>query len=627
MRFCPFCSAENADDAINCRGCARKLPLATRPRRTAHGTEADGQDEEREAPTLASIAPGPAALRRGPPTPQPRSPSELGRRQTDLVVEGSGRPGEPSRTTPPLPSRQTRDRQAASEASRSIPLPTPGTRNKPASIPPPTPARARRPSSGTPPSLPRPTRAPSALDDWAAAADHTIAEPIAPAEPLPPAAGAPRARPSRPSTAPSPEPTSTKTRVDHASIPELPEADIHDWATDANLVLEDARAQSNWDGDAAETRADSSWGGSADGPPPTRLRPLSNDDPKLANASVEPIPDAPDRGLFKAVGYAWSFFRARRQRNIVIKRLTSEIERQTSELDGVLGTLGKQIREHQIDNRVLAAENQAIDRAQERLRVAHEQAAELETRTADENAKFSELETEREIKVAEAEARVTEAVSKKNNYEGQHRALRDERKEIERRQKGYVKASEDRERQAAKADSPQAAAAMQKSSEELRRQAKALDPERQDVERRLAGLEKPLSKALAKVEALKADLDSARHALNDAREGHRRRMAEIEAEQGTRARELSAAEAEIERRMVTLGTLVNLHRVNHPSFTDLYSRIDVLRNAISARTSEIEHLNAERDEYDRGALIRGFVVIGCVVLGVLALVAILLAVN
>ena len=50
------------------------------------------------------------------------------------------------------------------------------------------------------------------------------------------------------------------------------------------------------------------------------------------------------------------------------------------------------------------------------------------------------------------------------------------------------------------------------------------------------------------------------------------------------------AQAEIHRHEVTLGTLINLHRIEDPDFHDLYARMDRLRSAIGARGAEIDRL-------------------------------------
>src|SRR5204862_8156271 len=99
-------------------------------------------------------------------------------------------------------------------------------------------------------------------------------------------------------------------------------------------------------------------------------------------------------------------------------------------------------------------------------------------------------------------------------------------------------------------------------------------------------LERPITEANARLDAAKAELDAAKRSLNDAREGHGHRLAELDAEQKRKGREVGLAEAEIQRRLVTLGTLVNLNRVEDPSFPELYQRIDRLRSAITARTTE-----------------------------------------
>ncbi len=78
--------------------------------------------------------------------------------------------------------------------------------------------------------------------------------------------------------------------------------------------------------------------------------------------------------------------------------------------------------------------------------------------------------------------------------------------------------------------------------------------------------------------------------------------------------------------MVTLGTLVNLNRIEDPQFSELYTRIDRLRGAITARTTEIEKLAAEREAYDRGTLVRGVATIGGAILILITLIVIVTAI-
>ena len=205
-------------------------------------------------------------------------------------------------------------------------------------------------------------------------------------------------------------------------------------------------------------------------------------------------------------------------------------------------------------------------------------------------------------------------------------ALRDKRKELERRQKAYLKNADDNDRQAGSGADGRSAPGAAPRAERHRKEAAALEPERQEIDRRLAALERPISEATARLDAAKAELDAAKRSLDDAREGHTHRLAELDAEQKRKAREVALAEAEIQRRLVTLGTLVNLNRIEDPQFAELYQRIDRLRGAITARTTEIEKLTAEREAYDRGTLVRGVAAIGGAFVALIALIVILRAV-
>lgn len=337
------------------------------------------------------------------------------------------------------------------------------------------------------------------------------------------------------------------------------------------------------------------------------------------------MPEAPEPGLIAAGRYALAFTRARWQRRGAIKLLAGAIKDDTAALDHVLSTLGSRARQLGVDNQALGNENAAIDAAVKRRADIEHSQAELSNRQAEETNKFVELEAERQGKVGDSEAAVDRAQVALGELEAQRRGLRDKRKTVERQQKGYLKAAEDREEQAGKTAMGDARAGLRRAAEDLRRDAAALDPERQELERRMSALERPISQAMVTVEALRAELDAARRSLGDVREGHRHRLAELEAEQGRKSRELSQAESEIQRRMVTLGTLINLHRIERPELAELYANIDGLRSAIGACTTEIDRLTLEREAYDRTSLVRGFLVLGGGVVALIMLVVMLAA--
>jgi hypothetical protein len=362
-------------------------------------------------------------------------------------------------------------------------------------------------------------------------------------------------------------------------------------------------------------------------PPPTRIqRDDANADRPFTPPRVLAVPEIPEPGLIQAARYTIEFTRAAWQRRGAIRLLGAEIKEDTEALDQVLGALGRAARGARVEGRVFSAENTAINGAEERIAQLQRESAEVEGRKAEENSKFVDVERERNDKLGEAERVVEEAGRELANLEGQRRALRDKRKDLERRQKALVRSAEDHERQASSSQMGDQRQELRHAAEGYRREAAALEPERQDVERRLAALERPISEAAARLDAGKAELDAAKRSLNDAREGHTHRLAELDAEQKRKAREAALAEAEIQRRLVTLGTLVNLNRIEDARFDELYQRIDRLRGAITARTTEIEKLTAEREARDPGTWWRGVATILGAFVGLIALIVILRAI-
>jgi hypothetical protein len=362
-------------------------------------------------------------------------------------------------------------------------------------------------------------------------------------------------------------------------------------------------------------------------PPPTRIhRPDGQVDRPFTPPKVSPVPEIPEPNLMAAAKYAYKFGIARWQCRGAIKQLGIEIKQDTEALDQVLGLLGRAARGARVEGRVFSAENAAITSAEERISNLNRETNEVDGRKVEENSKFVDVERERNEKLVDAERMVEEAQKELQHLEAQRRSLRDKRKELERRQKAFLKNADDHDRQAGAAPLGDQRQELRRAAEGHRKEAAALEPEKQDIDRRLASLERPISEATARLDAAKAELDAAKRSLNDAREGHTHRLAELDAEQKRKSREVALAEAEIQRRLVTLGTLVNLNRIEDPQFGELYQRIDRLRGAITARTTEIEKLTAEREAYDRGTLVRGIATIGGAFVALIALIVILRAI-
>jgi len=613
VRFCPFCSAENQDDHAACAACGRRMPplpprrarnapptgvqLAPRatglpqrksgttvppplpaavqtsstPERTDEVTIAPAQPETREDPTaadrrslLAAISPGPAAQRREAPPPEPREGAQA-RRARDVSQQ-------------PIPGVTARSDAATDTAVRAT-----GPAPRPPTTPPPLPGSGphRSQPSSQPPPLAR-----------AAGSEPGARKPLT----LPPPG--PHA-PMRPLT-PPPADVSAVTPIAPA-YPTVP--------------------SSAEGGDAVEVAARSLRDGVT--PPPTRIQ-VGGDRP-FTPAKVLPVPEVPEPGLVNAAKYAVKFTRAKWQRRGAIKTLGAEIKQDTEALDQVLGALGREARNSKISGRVFSAENAAIDAAEQRMGALGKEHGDVDARKADENSKFADIETERNAKLGEAQHAADEAHKEMQQLEAQRRGLRDRRKDFERRQKNYLKNAEENDRSAGNTTIAEVRADLRRSAEGYRKEAAAIEPERQDVDRKLAALERPIGEAVARLDAARAELDAAKRSLTDAREGHTHRLAELDAEQKRKSREIGLAEAEVQRRLVTLGTLVNLNRNDSAAFTELFQRIDRIRGAITARTTEIEKLTAERDAYDRGVMVRGFSTIGGAIILFIALIVILRA--
>ena len=565
MRFCPFCSAENVREATHCQACARRLPpLAPRRPRPAtgeppaaeEGRRADGEDRGAVAESsLESISLGPATRRARAPISEPPPAGAPARRA------GDARPRRGS--IPPLPNRVERDRAAGVSSARS-------------------------PSSpGASLALPLPSRGGAAP------------------------ASSPTPEPRPPSPAPEDREPSPAEDAEVASEPTARDDDEHDGELSAGDGPEPAGEGELSAGDGPEPAGGGEAGDDASPseddsePPPTRLGLEVGGDRHVAIPSVMAIPETPSPGLWSGARYATQFARARLQRRRAIRVLRAEIRDDTASLDEELGKLGRGVRELGVDSAPLRDENRAIDEAEARREEADRACATLMSQQAEEKAKFAEVEAEKQAKVSEAESALDRAQRELASLEAQRRGLRDKRKTVERQQKGYLKAADDRDAQAAKAELQQARDALRRGASDLRRDAAGLEPELRDIERRLAALDTPIGEASARVDALKAELESVRRSLGDARDGHRHRLAELEGEESRKGRELSQAEAEIQRRLVTLGTLVNLNRIDRPELGDLYARIDGLRTAIGVRSRTIDQLTAESEAYDRGSLVRG----------------------
>ena len=722
MRFCPFCSAENADDLAVCQACGRRLPPLPPRRGPARNAPPTGI----QLPNRPAGSASPPARRPGSSIPPPISPHQpvplpkvtpvpTAMMVHDTAPEATTVEPDPVEATVVAPPLDLASVEAQQPVPHAPPPAPPSSRGHGPMTGAPTyaPSGASGPTSGVPsvemqlrdsaPALPPPPPAVPPHDDTrrqlanalnpgpAAQRRDATAEPRIPADrrnrtdskqPLSPTAltrpqpeaesiagrpqrskdgpvltaegphwgepsqpppvgfGQPAAKPvpaSGPNNTalgmPPIEPRRPSPPTQPPSMRRAPSVPppIPGSGPQRPMSADQAAAQFGGDtfvtdNDFSRPQIQAALPRDTAEPPPTRIRSDAMVDRPFTPAQVLAVPEIPEPGLIKAARYAYIFARARWQRRGAIKQLGLEIRQDTDALDQVLGALGAAARAARVEGRVFSAENSAISEAQERINNLKKEGAEVEGRKAEENSKFVDVERERNAKLTEAERMVGEAQSELANLEAQRRSLRDKRKELERRLKAYLKAADDHDRQAGSAPLGDQRQELRRVAEGHRKEAAALEPERQDIDRRLGAIERPINEVIARLDAGKAELDAAKRSLNDAREGHTHRLAELDAEQKRKTREIGLAEGEIQRRLVTLGTLVNLNRIEDPQFTELYTRIDRLRGAITARTTEIEKLTAEREAYDRGTLVRGVATIGGAILILIMLIVIVAAI-
>ena len=593
MRFCPFCSAETADDSAVCASCGRRLPPAP-PRRAG----SKGPPTGVSLPPRAGSPQHPPPIPRKPttvPPPMPVAPPDatvVNARESAIALP------------PPIDDQWQADDSARAQLRNAIAPGPAALRREPPPVEPPAGGPTRRKSDSHAPPLPP-------------------ARPADPSRPISPSAFA-RSSISGPLGTPAP---SLRAKSPSRPPPLPPARHLDTFGGETEIDPNAGMGHLEAPPPRAEITPVHERAGTGMEPPPTRIhRPEVHAERPFTPPKVNPVPEIPEPGLITAARYAYQFALARWQRRGAIKTLGIEIKQDTEALDQVLGALGRAARGAHVEGRVFSAENTAITAAEERVAALQRESGEVEGRKAEENSKFVDVERERNEKLVEAERMVEEAQRELTHLEAQRRSLRDKRKELDRRQKAYLKNADDHERQAGAAPLGDQRQELRRAAEGHRKEAAAIEPDKQEIDRRLASLERPISETTARLDAAKAELDAAKRSLSDAREGHTHRLAELDAEQKRKAREVGLAEAEIQRRLVTLGTLVNLNRIEDSQFSELYQRIDRIRGAITARTTEIEKLTAEREAYDRGTLVRGVATIGGAFVVLIALIVILRAV-
>jgi hypothetical protein len=339
--------------------------------------------------------------------------------------------------------------------------------------------------------------------------------------------------------------------------------------------------------------------------------------------ALTPIPEPPNAGLVADARYLLTLARARWERRAAIRAVGAGVRADVAALDRVLGALGEQARTARAvaepggrDSMAtrplgsLAEEHVALDAAEARRAGATQAAAGAAAGLTEEDAAWERAAAGHDATVAAAEQGARATAAALTELEASRRKLEGAEREARRGQRQALRRAEEREAKAGQLTLGDERAALRRSADEHR--AEAARHEREGTARasELEALVSPLAAARSASEAARAALDAAGRAQRDAHAAHRDRRAALEAEGARQGRAGSEAGAEIARRLVTLGTLVNLNRGPDPGAQPLYAEIDTLRAQVAAREAEIERLRTEAQRADAGAVARGAAVLG-----------------
>ncbi|MCS6914950.1 MAG: hypothetical protein RMK29_11440 [Myxococcales bacterium] len=568
MRFCPFCAQETSDSAGRCEHCGRRLGARTMqhaalsvqkppPKETilGLGPPSNPDGEGYEGPTTVG---GPAGISlpegRGPasdrPLDLPLRPFGGGGRKADSALE------EDTHLPPPAPGMEP---LSAMEATN------PAIRT------------AWRPSGpSSPPMRPRGQAPVRRLPD--------DARPVS-GQPLEP-------------TAVLSSPGAHDLTTPLASVP-------------AEALIEDP---------SGPERDSPSQGALALPPPPG---PPSSQTPLLAPrmtgshrltvltlGELPPIPAAPSApGLMAALRYLWPVARglwARRKEQGHIRR---NLVRMQQSLDGILLRLGRVAFEEGLDTPHLREEMSLLRLADKRRSYALDQTTQLLTvrQTEEQRRSVQEAELQRQIAALSREAEQLDAELRQRAAE--RRRLLGELSAIDADLRRLARIAEQAELRAAQAQGP-AASQWRARAESARGQSEALRPQREARQRNAEALEAPMAELTQRLAVTRSELGLRRQELRRQQHEKTKLLAELDADMRRSQAEQEAAEREMQQRMMTIGTIVNLNRPVGARYEPLYQEIDEVKAQLTAYEATLARLDTESISYDQEAVQKGLLLLG-----------------
>jgi hypothetical protein len=604
MRFCPFCAQETSDDAGRCVHCGRRLGA-----RTAQHAVIDRPAKGPPRPTLLGVGPGEqdddADQAAGGPTtvsgprgfladfpetavpPSAQTPVGLRAEQPTLISGSSGSTAldEETKLPPPAPGLEP----PRGQTSRDPPT-LPGIKSGRLAAQSGRHARLRgqAPVARLPETQPPQERGPS----------------------IPPPGPGDLTSPMARIDAPYPADSGESPKTSQTAIPALPPPPVGP----DRLASVDPPATPPTGTPVTPAPA---------GPPATGpLRAVTSSLsvlPMPPPASLLPIPAAPSSsGALPAIAYLFPVAHGilvRRREQARIRRNLYQVQQS---LDGILLRLGRVAFEERAEAAPLKDEMDLLRQAASRRDEARRETERLQGVRTSEQQRRSDMELEQKDAIVALTREAEQLQGELQARADQRRQLVAELGRIEAELRRLLRTAERADARAGKVQAldPQAASQARAVGDSARGQAEALQPRREALLREAQALEEPIATLTQQLGVVRSDLGLKRQELRRMQAETAQLLRAIDEDMRLCQADREAAEREMQQRMMTIGTLVNLYRMSGERYAPLYHKVDEVKAQLTSYEAILARLDTECVSYDRQAVQKGLLVLGA--MGLLA---------
>lgn len=365
-------------------------------------------------------------------------------------------------------------------------------------------------------------------------------------------------------------------------------------------------------------------GGAEGGRPATGAfsSPLSITAARLSPA-LPPIPAAPSSsGIVDTLRYLGVVVRGVLSRRSEKLRVRERLVGMQRSLDGLLQQLGRAAFDERLQTPALAEEMRLSAQAEERRLRALQQADQISERVTSETQRDRTAEGEQREASTRLSQEAAHLDSDLQQRAGRRRELLAEVARIDATLRRLARTAEAAAAKArTQAQNPEVASAAAAQATSARGQAEALMPTREQTVAQAEALEGPIAALTQQIGEVRSELSLRQTELQRLAADQSRRQQQSESDLALCRAECQAAERELQQRMMTIGTLVNLTRPAGGRYQALYQQVDELKAGLTDGEAALARLSTESALYDQQAVQRGLLYLG----GGALLVSVLLA--